>query len=155
MYNYSMRKYFHFYHSRLTAELLFFLPLFFLLILVAGIFTPKTDFEKNKDSQNHEALAKSLISSNQFEEAKHELPSDSPDLQIIKNLEGQPEEIKKQIIFWQQVSQDYPNYRDAYIKLAILNWNIYRLFDAQKFLSKALEIDPNNETASKLVNMLR
>ena len=125
-------------------------PLLFLLILLVHLLTPKTQFEKNKEARNYQALAQELIASNQLGEAKHELLPNSPELLIIKNLEAQPEEIKTQIIFWQKIADEFPNYRDANIKLAILNWKISRLFDAQKFLNKALEIDPNFEVIKQL-----
>lgn len=147
-----MRKFFRFYRANLLAELHFFLPFFFLFILFFNYLTPRTSFEKNKDTGNHNALAQALIATNQLEEASHELPLGSPLLTYIDQIKSQPEEIKKQIIFWETVSQELPNYRDAYIKLAILNWKIYRLFDAQKFLARALQIDPNNEVSLKLLS---
>lgn len=63
--------------------------------------------------------------------------------------------IKTQIINWQRVTNDWPNYRDGDIKLAILNWRLYRVFDAKKFLGSALKIDPNNELARKLLVLVQ
>ena len=78
-----------------------------------------------------------------------------PELKKIETINKEQEEIKKQIIFWQQTTNSFPGYRDSYIKLAILNWKLFRDFDSQKFLEQALQIDPNNEVINKLLKELR
>lgn len=65
------------------------------------------------------------------------------------------EEIQKEIFLWQKTADEFPGYRDAYLKLAILNWKLNRNFETQKFLNKALEIDPNNEVVNEVSKMLR
>lgn len=64
------------------------------------------------------------------------------------------EKIQKEIVFWQKTEEDFPGYRDGYLKLAILNWKIYQNDEAQKFLNKALEIDPNNSIANSFARLL-
>lgn len=57
---------------------------------------------------------------------------------------------RKELLFWSAAVETRPDFRDAYIKLAVLHWQLGRDFDARKFLEEALKIDPNNETARKL-----
>lgn len=144
------------YLSRLLKELSFLLPITVLLILVINLLTPKSPFEISKDNLSHLLLAQQLITTNQFTQAKKEanLANDSELFLKIQQIENQPEEIKKEIISLQKLTEQYPNYRDAYFKLAILNWKLYRPFDSKKYLDKALEIDPNNEVAKKLILLL-
>lgn len=68
-----------------------------------------------------------------------------------QNLEINSEEkIHEEILSWKSVVEKFPNYRDAYLKLAALFWKV-RLDDQAKFyLEKAKELDPNNETVKKL-----
>ena len=54
------------------------------------------------------------------------------------------EETKKEIVFWQKTVEEFPGYRDGYLKLAILNWKIYQTDEAKSFLEKARTVDPNN-----------
>ncbi|MBI4099396.1 tetratricopeptide repeat protein [Candidatus Microgenomates bacterium] len=143
------------YLFRLFQELKIALPIFFAIFLTINLFIGKTDFEKNKDTQNHEALAADLLKTNQIAEAEREARAvDSPLLSQIEKVKTQPEKIQEAILFWQKVTDQFPNYRDAYLKLAILSRQLNRTFDAQKFLNKALEIDPNSEVAKKLSSLL-
>lgn len=66
----------------------------------------------------------------------------------------QTNKVNEEIIFWQKITEEFPSFRDAYLKLAILNYKINRLFDSQKFLNKAIEIDPNNEVVKKISSLL-
>ncbi len=155
-----IRRLLHLYHSRLLAELRFLLPTFFLFFLVLNLAT-KTSFDFAKDNvldepQNvsrHQDLGKLLLADNQLAAAKKEffLARDSQNIEKVSLLEAEPEEIKNRITFWQKISAVFPNYRDAYLKLAILNYKLGRDFDTQKFLDRALEIDPNNDVAKQLV----
>lgn len=65
------------------------------------------------------------------------------------------EKIQKEILLWQKTVDEFPGYRDAYIKLAILNWKLNRNFVAQKLLNQALEIDPNSEAVSQFSKVLK
>lgn len=112
---------------------------------------PKSSFEISKDNLDHHFLAQELIAVNQFASAKKEarLANDKKLINSIETIENQPEEIEKEIIKMQKLAEQYPKYRDVYLKLAILNWKLYRHFDFKKYLDKALELDPNNEAIKK------
>ncbi len=157
-------KLFQAYQTRLFLELKHFLPLLFLVLLLTSLFYPKTVFEKTKDlvmdnfsdKTAHEVLGNYLLSTNQLSaaETEHRLANSSKLNQIIF-LKSQPAAIQGEIITWQKIVDQLPNYRDGYLKIALLNYQLNRLFDAKKILTKSLEIDPNNETAMKLLDVLR
>lgn len=71
-----------------------------------------------------------------------------------ETLKNQSVEIQKQILAWQKIVDVNPDFRDGYLQLAILNTKLYRDFAAKKYLEKVLEIDPNNETAKRLLSSL-
>lgn len=56
---------------------------------------------------------------------------------------GERESIQKEIRFWESVLQKYPDYRDAYYELAVLNYRLKDIDKSRKNINKALRIDPN------------
>lgn len=134
--------------SRLSKELLVIFPILFLIILFVNIFTPKSNFQnikedillKNNSVENHNKLGQLFFAANDYALAAKEFSTESAD---FKNLLNQPDDIKKQILYWQNLVAKIPSYRDGYLKLFVLNSKIYRDFDAQKFFKKAFDVDPN------------
>lgn len=59
-------------------------------------------------------------------------------------------EIEKEIAYWQEFTNKNPNYRDAFMKLAILNYKEDNTEEAQKNLKKVLDLDPNYSPALEL-----
>jgi len=52
--------------------------------------------------------------------------------------------LMKSYAFWQQVIVQKPDYRDAYIQLASLAFELDRTEEAKNYLAQALVLDPNN-----------
>jgi len=70
-----------------------------------------------------------------------------------KHLED-PQDIKLLISKWETFVQEKPNYRDAYIQLSLLYRSLNNISKAENNIDRALEIDPNNETAIQIKNSL-
>lgn len=70
-------------------------------------------------------------------------------LDLYNNLyEKQANDVKRQQIlseikYWQQVSRQYKGFRDAYFKLAVLEYQLRDFERSKRYLDKALAIDPN------------
>lgn len=153
------------YLSRLTSEFRLILPIALFVVLLLNTLTPKSQLELSKEAiqQNpagpkpHLFLAQQLFVTNQFVHAQTEakLADNTEMLQKIQEAENQSEDVQKQVIFWQKVVRTLPNYRDGYLKLAILNWKLYRPFEAKKYLDIALGLDPNNEVVKKLFREIK
>lgn len=60
-----------------------------------------------------------------------------------KRLIQERGEIGKEIKFWQSAVDRFPNYRDAYFKLALLNYQLKNFDKAKGYLNKTLKLDPN------------
>lgn len=60
-----------------------------------------------------------------------------------QRLKIEREKISNEISFWKSASEKYPNFRDAYFKLAILNYQLKDFKKSKEYLDKALRIDPN------------
>lgn len=75
-------------------------------------------------------------------------------IKILAKIKNEPQRIKNEISFWEKVVSEKPDYRDAYLQLAILNYQIYENEKAKEYLRIALELDPNYEPARKLEKIL-
>ena len=64
-------------------------------------------------------------------------------------------EINSKIVFWQSAIDRFPNYRDAYFKLAVLNYRLKNYDKAKEYLNKALKIDPNFKEGRELERSLK
>ena len=62
--------------------------------------------------------------------------------------------VLNQIAFWQSEIKIHPNYRDAYMSLALLNFQLRDLDETRKNLDKALNLDPNLEKGRELEKLL-
>ena len=62
--------------------------------------------------------------------------------------------IENEITFWESSLINYPNYRDAYFKLALLNHQLKNFDKTEKYLEKTLQIDPNFREGRKLEKIL-
>lgn len=58
--------------------------------------------------------------------------------------------LTKELAYWQGVTRQYTNYRDAYFKVAILQYQLGEMGQAKKTLEKVIAIDPNFENARVL-----
>lgn len=63
--------------------------------------------------------------------------------------------IYEEILFWDKISKKFPNYRDAYLKLSALFWEVNLNDQAKFYLDEAKKIDPNNEIVKHLENLLQ
>lgn len=72
----------------------------------------------------------------------------------LNNINIQRQKIQSEISFWQSVLQKYPGYKDAYFKIAILEYQLKDYKNAIKDNDKALLLDPNFEDARKLSELL-
>ena len=117
-----------------------------------------------QNPQNHLNLAKEYLGVNDLENAKRELliglnfaPENEElkkTLREVENLLGKPGQVEKEIKTWEKITQDFPGYRDAYLKLAQLYFTLYQNDKAQENLGKALELDPNSEPAREFEKVL-
>lgn len=164
----------HRYVRRLYREIVFLAPLFLLCLLLINLQLPKSFFEKSKEqilitprnSAAHQLLAIQLLHYNDLPKTKRELAfasafapaRDQPPIeqQILQVdfLQQAPLKIKQEINSWEALSLNYPHFRDADLKLALLNWKIYRPFETKKYLDKAIAEDPNNEVVMRFKNVL-
>lgn len=142
-------------------------------IVTTSFFLPKNIFQKSKenliknptDLNSSLFLLKTFLNNHQFQEAEKIFPFAllSPSFplkkQEIKKLLQQklytnPKDIKKLIKEWEKVLTAYPDYRDGWIHLAILNYKISNLLKAKEAIHQALNLDPNYQISQNLKKLI-
>lgn len=75
-------------------------------------------------------------------------------IKILEKIKNEPQAIREEISYWENVVSQKPDYRDAYLQLAILNYQIYENEKAREYLKKVQELDPNFQPAKELEKIL-
>ncbi|MBI2032276.1 MAG: hypothetical protein HYT09_01380 [Candidatus Levybacteria bacterium] len=65
------------------------------------------------------------------------------------------EKLIEERIFWENVVKKYPDYRDGYFNLAILEYRLQDFNKTEEYLNKALRLDPNFDEARRLKEEIR
>jgi len=65
------------------------------------------------------------------------------------------QEFKKQLLFWEQISQIQPNYPDSWAKIAILNNNLGQKQKAKAAIEKARKLDPIREDLREIESKIK
>ena len=71
-----------------------------------------------------------------------------------KSLSRDRVKIFEEVSFWQSEVKLHPNFRDAYLNLALLNFQLKNLEESKENLDKSLELDPNFEEGRELEKLL-
>lgn len=69
---------------------------------------------------------------------------------VLGEFTQENEELINRINYWKKVVIDYPNYRDGYMQLAILTYQIGNMVASINYVEKVLELDPNYQPAKEL-----
>lgn len=68
----------------------------------------------------------------------------------VLGAQTEKQRVEQDYAFWQSVIQEKPDYRDAYLVLGSLAYQLSRIEEGKTYADKALELDPNNTTSLKL-----
>jgi hypothetical protein len=164
------------YVSRLIKELRFLLPLILFLLFAYNFTAPPSSFQEAKAAFLYRPTASSalaiiepLLETNQVAEAERFVvtlaasrsPLSLSDRQQLLPLLSQfaetkaaPRQVSQEILYWEEIVARYPTHRDAYLRLAILNLKLKRLFDARRHLESARNIDPGYSLTRRLEILL-
>jgi tetratricopeptide (TPR) repeat protein len=62
--------------------------------------------------------------------------------------------LTKELAYWQDIARQYSDYRDAYFRVATLQYQLGEISQAKKSLEKVVALDPNFEKARVLGNKI-
>ena len=138
------------------------------LLNFSSLFYPLSPFRKASlavlrnyyQTEVHLDLAEEYLSAYDLENARRELilglssnPTDDRlqnELTKVENLISAPGEVLLATTQWEEIVRQYPDFRDAYLKLSQLYFQLYQNEKVKENLEKALEIDPNFEPAKEM-----
>jgi len=136
-------------------------------LLITSLLLPKDQFQTTKEAvvknprqtENYLHLADQLLDRHQFAEAEkiiQVLGESDVSLEALQQKKAtlDPREIQKLIDRWEAILAEKPDYRDGYLQLAKLYWQIFNQDAAQANLQKALELDPNYLPALELQKII-
>lgn len=69
-------------------------------------------------------------------------------------IEAKRAELASEVRYWENVVGKYKDYRDAYFKLAVLEYELKDFGKSRVYLRKVLEIDPNFEVGRRFEKLL-
>jgi len=52
-------------------------------------------------------------------------------------------QLENEVKYWESVANKYQGYRDVYYRIAALQYKLGNITESQKYVKKALELDPN------------
>lgn len=53
------------------------------------------------------------------------------------------QQLQSEVSYWEGVASHYQGYRDVYYRIAALQYKLGNIGESQKYIKKALELDPN------------
>lgn len=71
-----------------------------------------------------------------------------------QRINQEKEKILSEIKFWQDISQKYKGYRDAYFKLALLEYKMGNIDKSRNYLKTTFDLDPNFEKGRELEKLI-
>lgn len=97
-----------------------------------------------------------LLWSRGYKQEAHSVLGATTDLlQTLARQEEEAASLEKKYAFWQTVASARPDYRDAFISLASLAYQLGNLEEARAWLSRAAALDPTSPTIEKLSAFLK
>lgn len=75
-------------------------------------------------------------------------------MRILKNQQAQKTSLINKVHYWQGILQKHPDYRDGYLELSILEYQLKNYKAAREYVKKSLELDPNYERGKEMEKIL-
>ncbi|MDO8639672.1 MAG: tetratricopeptide repeat protein [bacterium] len=76
-------------------------------------------------------------------------------VQTKNNVEAERQKLASDIRSWESIVGKYKGYRDAYFKLAVLEYQLKDFDKSKEFLNQVIKLDPNFKDADELKELLR
>lgn len=107
-------------------------------------------FETPLSVERHVDLASFLWQLGNKQDARDVLGATTTSLETVTKWEQEEKKIDEQYTFWKSVTSTHPDYRDAFITLTSLAYQLGNIEEAHAWLAKAVTLDPNSLSVQKL-----
>lgn len=75
-------------------------------------------------------------------------------LQLLNEWEREPKRLTEALTYWQQVANEKPDYRDAFLQLALVAYQLGNMPEARAAASQALTLDPTSPLVARILGMV-
>lgn len=139
---------FHWFTSKLFSLMLF---VFLISLYVINLNAPKKAVFVPLNTSQHIFLARSYWEQGNETRAKQELSFVQPNVLgaetngVLTSWKAEKEKLQRDQAYWNSIVVSYPQYRDAYMRLAILANKLGDTDTAKAYMLEAKKLDPNNE----------
>lgn len=99
-------------------------------------------------------IAQDLWQTNRGPQANSVLGTTTSPLDIWGVWQAEPQRLARAYSWWQTVVKTKPDYRDGYIQLGTVAYQLSKFGEAKAALSRALALDPNNLFSYRLLQQL-
>lgn len=161
-----------------TDNLQFFILALLLLLILSSYLWPKTKVDQTRIAvarwpfsvKKHVQLAKVFFENGDLKKARLEITKAKDLYQFLaifdfkrktkstletgELLINQPENIEEQINYWQTILKTKPDFRDAYLRLSLLYYQLQQDEKAKEAWQKAFYLDPNNEIVEEIGKLI-
>lgn len=119
---------------------------------LAKIYESKNDFERAEEEIVRALEDRIIVVGSEIKEGKIEIGIEEirKILEKVREAKAEPGKIEAEILELKKVADSYPNYRDVYIRLSILEWKLFKTDEARRYLEIAERLDPNHGTIISL-----
>ncbi len=103
-------------------------------------------------TKNELLIAQTLSPSSLLpEETKKVLGATASPVDLLREWEEEPKRLEKEFQFWQTVVAQKPDYRDGFIQLAAISYQLGKVDGAKQYLATAQTLDPNSPAVQQLL----
>ncbi len=103
----------------------------------------------------HRLLAQELWQEGLRNTAKKEAILGASTEDLLNQWKNASETLAQAYQFWQSVALAHPDYRDAYITLASLAYQLGKTEETKRLLNQAIALDSNNKVAKKFEELIK
>ncbi len=107
-----------------------------------------------QEAKNELMIAQSLLKNPGQDAISNVLGTSTTPLDLLRQWEQEPARLADAEHFWQTVVAQKADYRDAYIQLAAINYQLNNDQKAASYLATARDLDPNSVAVQKLSALL-
>jgi len=112
-------------------------------------------FETPLSAPRRVDLASLLWQLGNKQEARNVLGATTTSLETLAKWEQEEKKIEEQYAFWKSVAIAHPDYRDAFITLTSLSYQLGNLVEARSWLDRVQAINPNSPVIQKFSTILK
>lgn len=104
-----------------------------------------------RESGFYTAARRELLLAQELSRQHNVLGASTQAQKLLDEWEKEPMRVLKEYQFLQRVVKEKQDYRDGYVSLSALSYQLSKVEEGKEYLNEAMSLDPNNALAQKLL----